>query len=272
MMPRLASVVMPREVIEITRSFVAGVRDARPDLLHGLYLHGSLCWGEFFADSDIDFVAALRRRPDAADLAALSSVHAAVREQFPGRRYEGFYCTSGDLAAPPSTLGPVAVHFEGRFHPAGRVDVNPVTWHELAERGQVIVGGHPTIHVDLDALLAFTRDNLDTYWRTTLTRVVADGDRAIGGDDTAVVWIVLGVARLHHLLATHELTSKSGAGRYVLRDLDERWHRLAREALALRETPGALTSYVDPAERGRQVREFLTWMIEDGMGLDTPSR
>lgn len=261
---RLKAMTRPPEVVAVTDEFLAHVDASRPGLIQGLYLHGSLCWGEFFHDSDIDFVGVLSRSPDARDLVALEDAHAHLR-QFSPRRYEGFYCRSGDLAAPPDVLGPVPVHYTGTFEVAGRTDVNLVTWHELAERGAFVRGRRPTIHTDLGALIDFTRENLSSYWTPLLARIEAAGDRQAGADDGGVAWATLGVARLHHLLALRRLTSKSGAGRYVISDLDPCWHALAREALAIREHPDAVTSYDDPCDRGRDLREFLTWVIDDGL-------
>lgn len=263
----LAAMTRPAEVVAVTDEFLAHIESSASGLIHGLYLHGSLCWGEFFHDSDIDFVAVLSRVPNPRDLAALDAAHAHVRKQLPQRRYEGFYCQPGDLAAPPARLGPVAVHYNGAFDVAGRNDVNPVTWHELAERGIPVRGNRPTIHTDLEQLLDFTRENLSSYWLPLLARIEGAGDEHAGSDDAAVVWATLGVARLHHLLAQHQLTSKSGAGRYILDALDPSWHALAKEALAIREQPKAVTSYDDPGERGRDLREFLAWAIDDGMRL-----
>lgn len=261
---RLKAMTRPPEVVAVTDEFLAHIEASRPGLIHGLYLRGSLCWGEFFHDSDIDFVAVLSRPPGAADLAALEATHAHLR-RFSPRRYEGFYCQPGDLAAPPTNLGSVPVHHNGSFEVAGRTDVNLVTWHELAERGAVVRGVRPTIHTDLDALLDLTRANLSSYWTPLLARIEAAGDRRAGADQAGVTWATLGVARLHHLLATGRLTSKSGAGRYILSALDPRWHALAREALAIRELPDAVTSYDDPSARGRDLREFVAWTIDDGL-------
>jgi predicted GIY-YIG superfamily endonuclease len=262
---RLRAMTRPPEVVAVTDAFLRMVDS--PGLVRGLYLHGSLCWGEFFPDSDIDFVAVLDHAPTSGDLAVLDAAHARLRDQFPHRRYEGFYCQPGDLARPPAELGPVPVHYEGAFSRAGRLDVNPVTWHELAERGHVVRGSLPTIHVDLDQLLDFTRQNLDAYWAPMLDGIGKTDDAELGADADAVVWIALGVARLHHLLATRALTSKSGAGRYVLEALDPRWHLLAAEALRLRERQAPESHYDDPAALGRDLRAFLAWTIADGRRL-----
>ncbi len=236
-------------------------------LIHGLYLHGSLCWGEFFADSDIDFVAVLTHEPSPVDLEALEAAHAHVREVAPQRRFDGFHCRAGDLARPSSALGLVPVHLAGKFDVAGRVDVNPVTWHELAERGIRIRGRKPAVHTDVEELLDYTWENLASYWAPLHAKIEEAGDRAVGEDPAAVAWATLGLARLHHLLAVRELTSKSGAGRYVISALDPRWHALAREALAIREEPGTPSNYADLTQRGRDVREFMAWAINDGRRL-----
>ena len=255
---------MPAEVDQLTDQFLSEVDRRRAGLIDGLYLHGSLCWGEFFPDSDIDFVGVLDREPRPDDLGHLAASHAQIREAFPERRFEGFYCQVSDLARPPSDLTSVPVHFEAEFEPRGSGDVNLVTWHELAERGLVIRGELPPIHTDPDALLAFSRENLRTYWTAVLDRVEDADPATVGAHEWLVAWVTLGVARLHHLLVRRELTSKSGAGRYVLETLDPRWHPLATDALAIREEAPDRSSYEDLTQRGRDLRAFLAWTIDTG--------
>ena len=254
-------------MVRLTDVFLSRADAAQPDLIDGLYLHGSLCWGEFFDGSDIDFVATLSRRPSADDLDGLATAHAHVRDQLPQRPFEGFYCQPTDLARPPSDLPAAPVHFQAAFDPQGNLDVNPVTWHELAERGLVVRGALPPIHTDLEALLAFTRGNLRSYWLGLLDQIDEEEPDAMSSPDSSIAWVTLGVARLHHLLARRELTSKSGAGRYILETLDARWHPLATEALAIREAPGTPSGYKDAAQRGRDARDFLAWAVEDGQRL-----
>ena len=85
-------------------------------------------------------------------------------------------------------------------------------------------------------------------------------------DDDLVVWTVLGCARLHHLLARGALTSKSGAGRYVVNHLDPRWRLVAGEALRLREDPGSPSLYADRDQRRRDTCDLLAWVVADGTG------
>jgi hypothetical protein len=70
---------------------------------------------------------------------------------------------------------------------------------------------------------------------------------------------------------THaDLTSKSGAGRYVHDRLDPRWNLFAREPLRLHEKTGSVKLCVEPVERGRDVQPLFNRLISDGALVSTP--
>lgn len=261
-MPTFAVVApLPRPVADLTQTYLHEVDGRLPGRLAGLFLHGSLGWGEFFAVSDVDFVCVWHELPRGAELDLLEEAHRATSARHPAPAYDGFHCTTDDLAADPTTLGPRPVHYQGVFSARGGTDINPVTWHELAQRPVVVRGHLPTVRTDPAQLARFTRDNLDTYWRSLLEQLTAEGPAAVGTQDDAVAWTVLGCARLHHLLTRGELTSKSGAGRHVLAHLDVRWHRVAREALRVRERPGSPGLYDDAGHRGQDTLDLLEHVV-----------
>lgn len=257
---------LPLSVEEVCSAFLREVDARLPRRLDALLLRGSLCWGEFFPGSDIDFVAVWDEVPDGSELGNLRAAHEATRAAHPGRDFDGFHCTAADLVRPPAVLGPRPVFFHGSFDPAGSSDLNLVTWHELAERGVVVRGSVPSAYTEVEELVRFTRENLDTYWRGQLRQVVDAGVEVVGANDAAVAWLVLGAPRLHHVLTRRTLTSKSGAGRYVLDSLDARWHRVAKEALRIREHPDQPSLYDDPRGRGQDVRDLLAWILDDALG------
>lgn len=251
------------EVDALVGTFLHEVDARLPGHLSGLVLHGSLCWGEFFAASDIDFAAIWRAPLDDAALALLAEAHEATADAHPGRAFDGFHVTAEDLADDPTGLGSRPVYFGGRFDVEGDAGIDWVSWHEMAERGVPMRGSVPAVRVDRAALLAFTRENLDTYWRAKIADVEGD-PAAVGGWDDAVAWVALGVARLHHLLTIGSMTSKSGGGQHILDHLDERWHPLAVDALRIRERPTDPSVYDDAAQRGRDLLDLLVWTVDDG--------
>jgi hypothetical protein len=131
--------------------------------------------------------------------------------------------------------------FDGRFHAAARFDVNPVSWRELARHAIAIRGPVLTsqdVWSDDVALGAYSHANLTAYWVGVTERLVQH--RAEASTPAAAAWCVLGVSRLHHLLATGAMTSKSGAGRYALTAFGSQWRPIIAEALRARGFHGTV--------------------------------
>ncbi|MFD6187784.1 hypothetical protein [Streptomyces sp. NPDC060275] len=242
---------LPPEVHRTTSAFLSAIDASAPGLVQGLYLCGSLGFGEFFPErSDVDFVSVLAERPGRAALAALAAAHETVRREQPRPFFDGFHAVREDLAGPPERCPDLPCTRMGAYEEAGRFGINPVTWHELARHGVTVRGPALTeseVYVDDAALRAFSHDNLSSYW-SHVHRELA-GSPAEAAQPDAVEWCVLGVSRLHHLLATGSLTSKSGAGRYALTAFDAGWHPIVLEALRVRESTGTPSAYDGAAER-----------------------
>jgi Domain of unknown function (DUF4111) len=236
------------------------------DLVTGLYLTGGIGFGEWVeGQSDVDFVATLAQRPSDGEVEQLRKVHERMAAYSP-IDFDGMHVLVSDLDSDPRQLPPVPVvlHREVRI---GHLD-QLVAWHELAWHGVTVTGPERStlgIWTDRQVLHEHTVGNLDTYWRDVAAQLAASSPDEPEADlDYACCWCVLGVARLHHLIHTGEMTTKSGAGRWGLTFYDERWHRVLREALRLRE--GGRPEYEDPASRLQDTTDFTAYVVERGSG------
>jgi hypothetical protein len=207
---------LPEEVAAITSQYLSLVDSVLPGRVVGLYLTGSIPLGDYHPGrSDIDGVVVVSER--LADPEVVRAVH----EKLPERPYfDVTYLTASALAAPPDRRTPVVYTVDGQFgDPAQAGPVTPVLWSEMARQSIAVrpVEGL-NVHDDHEALVDHTRDNLTSYWEPMLDRLsgrVADlpSDHVLDG--WIIPWYVLGIPRLHALLATGNIVSKTAAGEHA---------------------------------------------------------
>ncbi|WP_406513345.1 nucleotidyltransferase domain-containing protein [Streptomyces sp. NBC_00161] len=273
----MSSPSVPAEVLRSARAYRELTDQAAPGLVEGLYLVGSPIYGDYRPGrSDIDFVAVLSERPADHLVRRLGDALAELGRRHPRPYFDGLHVTRADLAGPPDDCPDVPCIGEWEFRPAGRLAVDPVTWHELARGAITVSGPRPgpgDVWTDETALRAYSHANLADYWRPAVEKLRAgQGTVATGPTERAELmteWFVLGVARLHHLLATGRLTSKGGAGRYALGAFDTAWHPIVTEALRIRNGAGTRSpGYdADPAARVRDTIAFAETALEAGLRL-----
>nr|MDT0656405.1 DUF4111 domain-containing protein [Micromonospora sp. DSM 115978] len=259
---------LPGAVQEICSRFLSLAPEG---MVAGLYLTGGTGFGEWIeGKSDVDFVATLTHRPSIGEVEHLRQVHEQMAA-FSPIDFDGMHVLVSDLASDPRRLPPVPVVLHREFR-IGHLD-HLVAWHELARHGITVTGPQLStlgIWTDRQVLRDYTVENLDTYWRTfTAQHTASCVDKPEAELDYACCWCVLGVARLHHLIITGEMTTKSGAGRWGLSHYDERWHRVLREALRLRE--GGPPEYDDQASRLQDTNGFAAYVVEVGTGRPVAS-
>ncbi|WP_164519625.1 aminoglycoside adenylyltransferase domain-containing protein [Nocardioides ferulae] len=256
---------LPAPVADVCARFL----DLAPEgLITGLYLTGGTGFGEWIdGRSDIDFVATLAHRPNDQEVEQLQALHARLAATS-RIDFDGMHILASDLVSDPRDLAPVPVVLHHQFQ-IGHLD-QLVAWHELAWHGVTVSGPDVStldVWTDRQVLRNHTVDNLDTYWRDTAERLSGSSPEEPAETlDEACTWCVLGVARLHHLIVTGAMTTKSGAGRWALSHYDGRWHRVIREALRLRE--GGQAEYDDPASRLRDTAAFTAYVV--AAGTDRP--
>jgi hypothetical protein len=259
--------MLPADVDRVVSRYLALVDAAAPGLVEGLYLVGSVALGDFHPrTSDVDFIAVSSAPVDEVSRRALASVHADLAAEASRPAFDGIYATFGELTrSPANTAGPV--HHGGRLTigPGGR---SPVEWATLAWHGVPVRGPDAAqlcVQADAAELTAWTLENLDQYWQRWITQSKDPATRTAMAmlTDWGVAWGVLGVSRQHYTVATGQITSKTGAGRYALGRFPARWHGVIEEALRCRPEPVSAPAPGSAPRRRTQAVAFMEAAAED---------
>jgi hypothetical protein len=261
----LVVVGLPRDVMSGIDAYLAAVDRVAPGFVVSLHVTGSIALGDYQPSiSDVDLVAVGRDRPSDEEVAALVELHRVC-----GSRVDVLYVTRDDLGRDPSPLS-LPCSLGGVFRSDGAFEANPVAWRVLSTRAIAVRGAPLTRHdvwFDADVLRRWNLANLDGYWSDWLqwARAQLPTDARVR-HEYGLQWLVLGVPRLHYTIATLEITSKSGAGRYALEVSPQKWHDVLAAALSLRaDQRASLAVPVDAL--WRDAIDLAAWLIEDAHRL-----
>lgn len=231
--PQTISTLTPhQDVNEILCTLAQRLRDVLGDQLVGLYLTGSLTYGDFHrGSSDIDFLAILDRplaRPQHEEVQAL---HRRIGETYPvwAERIEGSYITQGMLEStvPPQTPRPYLNG--GKFW-----DPDPrygnewlLNLHVLYERGVALVGPEPRTlfgPVDINAVREASRKDLLEEWEPKLK------DESFFQTSHYVAYVILTLCRILHRARYDTVASKRVAAAWVKRTYGKPWSDVIEQA------------------------------------------
>jgi Domain of unknown function (DUF4111)/Nucleotidyltransferase domain len=250
------------EVRAVTQRHLQAVDAAAPGLIRALYLTGSIALGDYQPGrSDIDFMAFTSRPCGEADIELLRGVHAQLRAP---TYYDGSYVIWRDEPEAPADE-PVRPHLVGgEFRVANDSALTPSTWTEFAKYAIAVRGpaaGSIGVSVSRERLNEWNLGNLNGYWLNLANRAAAyygDKDPAATEEAEFVCWGTLGAARLHYTLATGDITSKTGAGRYALEHFPD-YADLISAALTWRATgEGEFT-----VATGRRATDLVKSIVAD---------
>lgn len=250
---------VPSLVREMCGAYLEAVDDARPGLVTGLYLVGSVALGGFSEDrSNVDFIAVTSRLPDGDDLAGLVRAHRAVAGSRSRPHFDGVYVRAADLSRPPEEIGARVSAHGGSVVTDRDDEPDPVSLYLLSRHGVAVRGPDVAdlgLREDADSVRRWLTGRLESHWVPWLDRF-ARRWAPMGLSGRAVQRGVLGLPRLHCTLATGELTTKEEAGRYASRTFGREWDEILDEALRLR-VGGRGTTYRTPMARRRDATAFM---------------
>lgn len=228
-----------------------------PAQLDSFYLVGSVAQGDYQeGQSDVDFVAVVS---PPIEVAALAAAHATLCHDFPDIACDGIYLQPGELSRRPAGKGIVVR--DGKIDPSSSEERTPVVWLLLADEGIALRGRVPDmswIAADRNAAIEYSRANLQSYWRSWMSRATAEGQGLL--DDAAVVWGALGVARVHATIVTGRVPSKTAAAAHAMAAFPDH-AEIIREALRLRCDPISVSTYTSPLTRRQELVVFVEAVI-----------
>jgi hypothetical protein len=251
-------------VEDVVGRYLELVDAALPGRVDGLYLVGSVAYGDFQPHtSDVDFVALTPSPLTGAEVAALGAVHAALHPRKRRPWFDGHYATRADLLTDPRRMtAPLPAAHEGKVRPS---TPSVIEWATFAQGVVTMRGDPPRVWSVPGAAAEFSRQNVEDYWvgrwlrRQRGTRPVA----AISLSAWGVAWGVLGVARMHHTVITDRIVSKSAGGHHALEAFDPRWAPIVREALRIRLRDGSRRRYANPLARRNEALAFQEHVVDE---------
>jgi hypothetical protein len=231
-------------------------------LAKAVYLEGSIALGGFNRRfSDIDFVSCLDHQPGPAETDTLRNIHKVIKDRHSQWQMQGSYIQLADLRCWEATTRPDLTYHAAKLQPGGHFEPQSVEGWVLKNHGIVLMGPDPQdlpFTVDWDSLIIKMRQNLNTYWLGWTRRP----DRLIALlSDWGIQWAVLGVLRQFYSFRENTITTKSKAGEYALAHVPDRWQRLIRESLDIREGKRISAYRFNVIRAGESVR-FLRFIIK----------
>jgi hypothetical protein len=261
---------MPEIVKEITGEHIRLIHSGLPGFLESYHLYGSVALGAFdFGLSDVDFVAVVSRSAVEADIDALKKIHRELQGRFRKTILDGMYMLKDDIESLQERGTIPCLRFnDGTFRGYKTFDKNSVDAFELIRYGITVKGqgaAELKYAVDFDILIHRMRDNLNTYWRQWCLKCRKFPSMYFFGLFTAprmIEWGVLGVSRLYYTFREKDITSKAGAGRYTLKTVPQRWHKIIEESMRLRNGVKK-TCYHSNVERRNDALDYMDYMISE---------
>ncbi|MBE3037581.1 MAG: DUF4111 domain-containing protein [Chloroflexi bacterium] len=234
---------------------LAGIRSILGESLVGLYIHGSLAYGDFNPrTSDVDFLVVMEGPLPTDTFSALKDMHARlfVSGLAWSQKLEGAYIPKDDLRHHDPAHAPVAwLGVDGHF----ALELLGSDWiiqRWILREKEIIVTGPPLAPlidpVSADDLREAVRGSLREWWSPPFP----SPERFRSGEYQA--YAIITMCRSLYVLEHGMVASKPAAARWAMETLGEPWAGLIEEAAEWREGIGF--------DRLEKTLEFICYTLE----------
>jgi hypothetical protein len=258
---------LPERAQEVLNAYFQLLDSKLLNFLKAYYIYGSISLDAFTKGwSDFDFIAVVKQKVTADEIAILKQIHRDIHRKFPKTILDGKYIMSADMQKLNKEEQPYLLFNEGKYRGIRPFNKNSIDAYQLKEYGIAIRGQEPKEYdytVDWDILIHNMHGNLNTYWvdwRVKCKRFLSLSYLGLLFKLNMIEWGVLGVSRLYYTFKEKQITSKVGAGEYALRSVPERWHKIINESMRLRK--GLTKSYYTSIfKRRNDALDYINYII-----------
>ncbi|MDO8470884.1 MAG: DUF4111 domain-containing protein [bacterium] len=222
-----------QDVNDVLVTLTQGVHDILGDELVGLYLTGSLTYGDFNPESsDIDFLAIMSHTLSREKLEQIENMHTYIGENHTkwAKRIEGSYITKDmiEKAQPPQKpTTPRTYVNEGKVRPAIYGNEWTINLHVLYEHGIALIGPDPRVlinPVSIDAVREASKRDLHEEWEPKLK------DASWLQNSHYQAYVILTMCRILYRAKHDNVASKKVASTWAKNELGEPWSDLIQKA------------------------------------------
>lgn len=257
-MNKLLNLTPYPDINEVLAYLLAAQQSLLGDKLVGLYLYGSLVWGEFDHDmSDLDMLAALTDDLSESEATAIKQMHTALELQFPQWRDRievQYFAVEGlqNFRTKSYAMGNISPGEPFHLIEAGQEWL--LNWYFVQAYGLNLFGPPPqTLYspIPKEEFIAGVREHVE-MWRTYITHTEAS--------PPFQGYAILTLCRAYYTLTHGEQVSKQKAALWAIERFPEHAN-LIKNALSWRKDPA--NSQATYAE----AKAFVDFMIEACSGL-----
>lgn len=258
---------MPAAAEEVSLQYLELFHKILPGTLKGLYIYGSAVLNDFHVSkSDVDFISLVDKKPEGETIEKLQLIHSMVQFKYKNPNMNGIYVTSEQLGKSRKEIKPVTYYYEGTIYDNGYFEINYITWYFL-KYNSYTVWGKPAEELEFDVtrqeLLNEMKENMQTYWKKWIDKTSNQLTFRYYAALLAqrIEWGVLGITRQYYTFHKNNITSKTDAGLWALDIVPEKFHKILKEAVNIRN--GNKSLYQSKFKRKRDAIEYMTYIYKE---------
>jgi len=243
------------------------MHDLFTDELLGIYLTGSIAFGEFFeGKSDVDCTVLLNSPLGSINrLEKVKKIHQEISSRYKKIILESQYISIDNIGKNEADTQPFYSYHDGKIS-LSKHNAHAVTWFTLEKHGITVTGissNDLDISTSVNDIKSFVKGNVNSYWKywLNMARKPFSQKGLSALTNWGIEWCVCGLMRMYFTMIEGDITSKGKAVEYGLMCLPESTHKILMEALRIRRCEKN-PLYISPFVRRKEMIDCMDYIIE----------